>query len=437
MISRTFFFNENAKKKTILDSIKTINPKIKEHIETITKMKSGNKIGYFQFLEDNIYFKIYIMPKIYSVMDGENNENEIYKKDFISFLNNYYKLIAKYDISKYSNELDGNISDLNYQSTRNKNTNPTLLLDDIEDFIVHNYEDSLKILESFFIKHKQNTSLEEEFKSQSVKNKLNIKKNLLNLDKSYVHQLKNLTVLYSTISTITIIVLRNFLNKKVKNFSQTKKALLLKKEANKLINLLNKKFPNNKESFHIKELLSRKTSKLFEKNDEYKKIYKALLKLAGKEHYYNGDIYRELKKEEETISLFFQPEKLYEWIVYNKLIESNFYDEVLKCDKDSNVKESYYLEHLKESFSSEPDIIVKVNGEFYPIDVKWKILSKKDASFDNDISKLRRDAKIRNVNKGFLIYPLKDSNSNFKENIEYHYSFEKDFKFELMIINID
>ena len=43
----------------------------------------------------------------------------------------------------------------------------------------------------------------------------------------------------------------------------------MKKEANKLINLLNKKFPNNKQSFHIKELLSRKTSKLFEKNDEY------------------------------------------------------------------------------------------------------------------------------------------------------------------------
>ena len=181
-------------------------------------MKSGNKIGYFQFLEDNTYFKIYIMPKIYLVDDGENNEDEINKKKFITFLNNYYKLIAKYDISKYSNELDGNISDLNYQSTKDKNTNPTLLLDDIEDFIVHNYEDSLKILESFFIKHKQNISLEEEFKSQSVKNKLNVKKNLLSLDKSYVHQLKNITVLYSTISTITIIVLRNFLNKKVKNF---------------------------------------------------------------------------------------------------------------------------------------------------------------------------------------------------------------------------
>ena len=122
MISRTFFFNENAKNKIILDSIKTTNQKIKEHTKTNTKIKSRNKIGYFQFLEDNTYFKIYIMPKIYLVDDGENNEDEINKKRFITFLNNYYKLIAKYDISKYSNELDGNISDLNYQSTKDKNT---------------------------------------------------------------------------------------------------------------------------------------------------------------------------------------------------------------------------------------------------------------------------------------------------------------------------
>ena len=139
----------------------------------------------------------------------------------------------------------------------------------------------------------------------------------------------------------------------------------------------------------------------------------------------------------DAISVFFQTKKLYEWIVYDKLVESNFYDEVLKCDKDSNVKESYSLEYLEGIFSSEPDIIVKVNEAFYPIDVKWKILSTKDASFDNDISKLRRDAKIRNVNKGFLIYPLKNINSSFKENIEYSYSFEKDFKFELITIEID
>lgn len=438
MVTRTFFFNENSEKSLILNLINSSNPKIIQHIETITKLKSGNKIGYFQFLEENTYFKIYIMPKIYPVeIEGENNENNAYKINFVNFLKHYYRLIAKYNISKYSNELDGNISDLLYQSKKERESNSTALLTDIEDFVIHNYQDSIKTLELFFIKHKQSNSVEEEFKSQSIKNKLNIKKNLTNIDKSYVYQLKDITILHSTLSIISIVVLKNFLNKKLKSFTVNEKTLSLKKEINKLINYLNKKFPNNKQTFHIRELLSRNTSKLFEKNDEYKKIYKALLKLEGKEHYYNGDKFKELKKEDETISIFFQPEKLFEWIVYDKLIESNQYTRVLKCDKDLDVKQSFSLLPLEEKYSSEPDILIEINNITYPIDVKWKILSKKNNSFDNDISKLKRDAKIRNTNKGYLIYPLKETNSSFNENIEYNYSFETDFKFEIKIVSIN
>lgn len=90
----------------------------------------------------------------------------------------------------------------------------------------------------------------------------------------------------------------------MKSFTVNEKTLSLKKEINKLINYLNKKFPNNKQTFHIRELLSRNTSKLFEKNDEYKKIYKALLKLEGKEHYYNGDKFKELKKKMKLYQYF-------------------------------------------------------------------------------------------------------------------------------------
>lgn len=438
MNTRTFFFNENSKKSLILNLINSSNPKIIQHIKTITKLTSRNKIGYFQFLEEDTYFKIYIMPKIYPVkVEGEDNENSTYKINFVNFLKHYYRLVAKYNISKYSDELDGNISDLQYQSKKERELNSTALLTDIEDFVVHNYQDSIKTLELFFIRHKQSNSVEEEFKSQSIKNKLSIKKNLTNIDKSYVYQLKDITILHSTLSVISIVVLKNFLNKKLKNFTLNEKTISLKKEINKLISYLNKKFPNNKQTFHIKELLSRKTSKLFEKNDEYKKIYKALLKLEGKEHYYNGDKFKELKKEEETISIFFQPEKLFEWIVYDKLIESNQYDKVLKCDKDLDVKQFFNLIPLEEKYSSEPDILIEINNTLYPIDVKWKILSKKDNPFDNDVSKLKRDAKIRNTNKGYLIYPLKEFNSPFNENIEYNYNFETDFKFEIKILSVN
>lgn len=49
MNTRTFFFNENSKRSTIIKALGNPSKELEEYIETITKMKSGNKIGYFQF----------------------------------------------------------------------------------------------------------------------------------------------------------------------------------------------------------------------------------------------------------------------------------------------------------------------------------------------------------------------------------------------------
>lgn len=435
MNTKIFFFNENTKKSIIFEHLKQHSEIVKNYVATITKLSSGNRIGYFQFFIDKTYYKFYIMPKIYKVENGECGDCESYKQNFIEFFRHYYRLVAKYNINNFITEFGGNISDLSVKSNNSKNDFSYTNITNIDDFIVHNYSKSLNALESFFIKHKKQILIEQEFKSQSIKSKLNIKKNLLNFDKSIVYQTKKIPMIYSEIALITIVVLKEFSNKKLKIFSNIDKTLLLKKEVNQLSNLLKKRFPKMKQEFNIKDLLSRNISKMFEKNNSYRIVYRALLKLASKEHYYDGDAYEELLKEEETISLFFQPEKLYEWIVYDKLIESEEFDEVLKEGKD-DVKKYYYLEpFLDIKHPSLPDMVVKKDNNIYPIDAKWKILSKKDSKFDNDIFKLRRDAMIRNVNKGFLIYPKKE-NSKFKVSTEYNYSFDKDFKFELKIINV-
>lgn len=432
MKTKTYFFKEDTKKKHIIKALKTTNNTILEYIDTITKMKIGNKIGYFQFMIDNTYFKFYIMPKIYDIKEGECFNNcDQYKKNFISFFKIYYKLNAKYNIQKYSNELEGNISDLTFNKREGAKNFEYTVITQIDDFIVHNYKDSLLILKSFFTKHKHQTYIKESFQSQSIKHPLNLKKNLLNPDNCNIHQMKKTPISNSILVTITITILNHFLMKKMKNYSNTEQVIKLKKEITKLQLLLKKRFKYDKHSFKVKELLSHKISKLFEKNNEYKLVYKALLKLAGKEHYYNGDIYQELKKEDETIALFFQPEKLYEWIVYDKLIEMNSFDEVLKDDKD-NILKKYKLEPIDREFSSKPDIIVKKGNALYPIDAKWKILKIKDASFDNDVFKLRRDSKIRNSNKGYLAYPKIDKDSDFKIDTEYKYDFDNSFKLEIL-----
>ncbi len=441
MIARTFFFNENSKSSTIKKILGDASTELDEYIETITKMKSGNKIGYFQFQYNEVYYKFYIMPKIYVVEEKECEDCEEYQKQFINFFKHYYRLVGKYDIDKYSNELEGNISDLSYRS---EDSAKELASDaeSVDDFIVHNYDDSLAVIENFFTKHKKQVLVEQKFQSQSIQSKLDIKRNIVEPNKSNVHQTKKVPKIYSNIAVIAMEVLKYFINIKIKNFSATNQSKVLKIRASKIQNSLNQKFSKNHDmTFNIKEILLRKTSKIFEKNNEYKLVYKALLKLTGKEHYYNGDLYREIQKEDEMTSLFFQPEKLYEWILYDELLESNEFDEVLKDEKDDILVQYSLIPKVlnikKGNYDSKPDLVVINNGQMYPVDAKWKILPRKQSDYkiEDDILKLRRDAKIRRVSKGYLIYPQIEEGSKFQLNTEYSYSYD-DFVFELRVINI-
>jgi len=442
MKTRIFFFNENSKKSTFIKILGNLTKELEEYIETITKMKSGNKIGYFQFKYKDTYYKFYIMPKIYKVEEKECNDCEEYQKKFINFFKHYYRLVGKYNINKYSDELGGNISDLSYKSEDSAKELASDNITDIDDFIVHKYNDSLSIIESFFTKHKKQIFIEQKFKSQSIQSKIDIQRNITEPNKSNVHQTKKVPMIYSNIAVIAMGVLKYFINMKIKNFSSTTNSKALKRRANKIQNSLKQKFPNNHElTFKIKDILLQKTSKLFDKNNEYKTFYKALLKLMGKEHYYNGDVYREIQKEDEMISLFFQPEKLYEWIVYDKLLESNEFDEVLKDGKDYK-KEYYFLKPVGKNANSalikhgsNPDIIGIKDGVKYIIDAKWKILPKNKSNYaiENDILKLRRDAKIKGTNKGYLIYPQIENGCEFQLKTEYSYSYD-DFVFELRVI---
>lgn len=438
-LTRTFFFNENEKKENIYKVIGVDKKSIEKYIETIASKAYNNKIGYFQFYnnQEEVYYKVYIMPKIYKVEENEHNSCGDCSKKFIDFFRHYYRIVGKYRISKHQDEFEGNISDLSYRSEESAKELASDDITDVDDFIVHNYMDSLSIIESFFTKHKKQILVEQKFHSQSIQSKLNIGKNILDPNKSNVHQIKKVPMVYSNIAVITMEVLAYFVNVKIEHFSNTDKSRALRRKASKIQVSLKQRFTKNHNlTFKLSELLLRKTSKLFEKNNEYKLVYKALLKLAGKEHYYSDNIYREVQKQDEMISIFFQPEKLYEWILYDALLDSTEFDEVLKDGKD-DIKIKYELvpAYTDKMYSSEPDLVVKKDVNKYPVDAKWKILNKKDDKFDNDIAKLRRDAMIRGVNKGYLVYPKIDESSKFQLDTEYSYSYD-DFVFELKVITV-
>lgn len=201
------------------------------------------------------------MPKIYKVDEGECNDCKEYQEQFINFFKHYYRLVGKYDIDKYSDELEGNISDLSYRSEESAKELASDNITDVDDFIVHNYDDSLAVIESFFTKHKKQILVEQKFQSQSIQSKLDIRRNIIEPNKSNVHQTKKVPMVYSNIAVVTMEVLKYFTNTKIKNFSATTKSEALKRRANKIQNSLKQKFPNSYDlTFKIKEILLQKTS---------------------------------------------------------------------------------------------------------------------------------------------------------------------------------
>lgn len=126
----------------------------------------------------------------------------------------------------------------------------------------------------------------------------------------------------------------------------------------------------------------------------------ALLKLLGTENYFEDNNTKEVFKLHNQHSLFFRPEKLFEWVVYDRLIEKygeNCITRELYTGKNYVINET--------TRESTVDFVVHSGNEIIVIDAKWKILeSVKKIAFE-DIAKLRRDVLLHNATKAILIYP--------------------------------
>jgi len=357
-----------------------VNAEIRKHLKFISHKANNNYIGYYQFLgEDGTYYKIYILPK--TTPRVKNNE-ELNKKNFIELLSKYYELKQRYGSVK-SEIVNKNIINFSFENDKKENRS-----DELDDFIAYKYNDALQTIESFFKRHKNALSKELKFHSQSIRHRLDLKRNIIELDKSKIHQRKKEPYLYSKLAEISIEVLQHFIKHKEKN-----------KFAKKLKKRINSKYSLDKSfSFNTREIVSKKVLKLFKKSDE-KELYLALLTLLGIESYFEDNSYKEMIKLHNQHAHFFRPEKLFEWVIYDDLIK--------KYGKKSVSKE--YVQTYKlagEDRESKPDFVVQYENETIVIDAKWKILKTgKEISFE-DVAKLRRDGMIfGNVTKSILIYP--------------------------------
>jgi hypothetical protein len=383
------------------------------HLEFISKKANNNYIGYYQFLKDEVYYKIYILPKTTPKVDSE----EINKKNFIKLLSKYYELKNRYSSINFEKR-NKNIVDFSLESEQEQSRS-----DELDDFIVYKYNDALQTIENFFKKHKNSLVKEKKFYAQNIKHTFDLKRNILEVDKSKIHQRKKEPYIYSKFAIISVEVLHHFFKYKVKN-----------REAKKLKNRIEAKYNLDNYDFKVKDISSKKILKLFKSQDE-KELYLSLLTLLGVESYFEDNIYREILKLHNQHAHFFQPEKLFEWKVYDYLLKSAEFTELYYEGLHMiETKKKFYLqsnEH-KEEFSSNPDLIGVKDGKKYVIDAKWKLFDKPQ---ENDVQKLARDAKIRGYNKGILIYPMQEKSSNYALNQKYAYSYEDNFSFEIRVIN--
>ncbi|MFY4818405.1 hypothetical protein ACOTWJ_09245 [Aliarcobacter butzleri] len=393
MNSQIIFINENEDVFKVLDKENVeYSKKIVQHLRFIARKKSNNYIGYYQFKQNDLYYKIYILPKTSpKVSDDKTNV-----KNFINLLKLYYELKSKYKEIKV-NEIFDNIIDFGFDIIDDRKNS-----DDIEDFINYKYFDALKVIEEFFKRHNRSINKEVDFMSQSIKNRLDLKRNIAELDKSKIHQIKKVPYLYSKIAIISIECINYFntkdLNKTIKNRAK----------------IINSKIKNKFKmkanfDFKLNQITSKKIKKLF-KTKEQIKLYTALLQLIGVENYYNDSESKEIFKLYNQHSLFFRPEKLYEWFVYDRLVKSYSNYNILKDDYKNGTKKTYKINKL--DIDSKPDILVIDNKRLFVIDVKWRILDKGKPAI-SDILKLKRDTEVRSFDAkeifSLLVFPKSDN----------------------------
>lgn len=165
-----------------------------QHLRFISQKQSNNYIGYYQFKSGDEYYKFYILPKTSPKVEDENTN----KQNFITLLKTYYELKTKYKEIK-ANEIFDNVIDFSFDDKKDRQNS-----DDIDDFINYKYQDALNVVQEFFKNHNRSIQKEIDFISQSIKNKLHLKRNIIELDKSKIHQTKKSPFVYSKYAIIAL-----------------------------------------------------------------------------------------------------------------------------------------------------------------------------------------------------------------------------------------
>jgi len=358
----------------------------------ISKKVHNNDVGYFIFRENGKIYKLIVLPKI--IREGERAE-----RDFIEYLIEYFRLNNIYRFDKRV-KISNSILQLLIKSQREDSTSH----DRLEEFDFFRKKATILSIEKFFKKHKNSKRVYQDYTSQSIKNRLNLKRNIQEINKSRIHQIERKTISYSNIATITYFALKLYSKLNIGN--------KILDDIKRVNNYLLKKFTIDRGyKLTFDSLQSLKVDRVFSKNMETRELLLDIKSLFGFEQMYSDSkINIKYRDDLETSSLFINPSNFYEWYVYDKLKDyANRNSMTIQFDKKEGTKTKYFINNYQKS--SNPDYILTDESKKLKIviDAKWKVVEKIGDIISQDYLKLKFDSELLEK-RGYktilyLVYP--------------------------------
>ena len=410
---RTIFLRENE--KDIFQALKKqgIKTKVFEHrLADLFNRVYNNYVGYYVFKQDDVVYKMIVLPKTIEPSDSA-------EKEFVNYLLHYYRINNIYKLDR-EKKIPDSLLQLAFKSNNSKYGSHNLL----DEFQSHRYRAILQAIEDFFKRHKNSKRIKVDYVSQSIKHKLNLKRNIKELDKTKIHQIQSKDVVFSMLATITYNALKLFVTQKYSGLEEKYRDELFKEVKRLQATLLKKYKIERGYKLSIATLQGIKLAKLFSKTGENKQLLVDIKSLFGFEQMYKDNITSiEYRQDLTTTSLFINPSNFYEWYVYDIL--KNYTEDngkTIQFDKEEGTATQYYLN--KEPKSSNPDYILtdKVNKVKIVIDAKWKNVNEFGDIKPSDYLKLKFDASLLEKQDytigSYLVYPkitkLIDNTFNMK-----------------------
>jgi len=434
---QTIFLQENE--KDIFQSLKNqgIDTKVFENkLADLFNRVYNNYVGYYIFRQDGIIYKLIVLPKIFDKNDAD------VEKGFVNYLIHYHRIKSKYkdlykeDSTKY---ISDSLLSLAFDDNKDEKNSHKLL----DKFEFYKYKSILENIEQFFNRHKNYKKINIDYKSQGIKYKLNLAKNIKELDKTKIHQTQTIDMMYSTIATITYNALKIFISKRLKLLNLDEKNEL-QHYSKKINNFISKKYNIDRNyKLTLSKLNSSKVKKIFSKRKETKQLLVDIKSLFGFEQmYYDDEISVSNRYDLTTTSFFIDPIVFYEWYVYDILKEyTSKNDKIIlfdKIDAKTTTKYKVGLQEDNKEKKSKPDyVIVDENKKIkIVIDAKWKEIDKLTKIDSSDYLKLKFDSELLTKDSyktiSYLLYP------NIKiDNGKVNISIDENIYFNFSILQID